>query len=522
MRLSTIPLYLVLLCLVVATSATAQTFATEEPVLERIWEEGMERSQVYPLAQTLLDSLGPRLTGTPQKNAAHDWAVEQYRRWGIEARNEQYGTWRGWERGVTHVDLVAPRVRSLDGMMLAWSPGTSGPVEGPAVTIPEIADEAAFDRWLAGIEGAFVLTSFPQPTCRPDANWEEHGTDASVERMRDARSEAQQAWMQRLRTTGLSMAEFARRVEEAGAAGVVTSNWSGGWGAERIFGASTTEVPTLSLSCEDYGLVARLAENGQAPRLRVNAEAQFLGEIPTFNTIAEIRGSELPDEYVILSAHFDSWDGASGATDNGTGTVMMMEVMRILRAVYPNPRRTIIAGHWGGEEQGLNGSRAFTEDHPDIVEGIQAVFNQDNGTGRVRNVSMSGFTGAGEFFARWFSRIPSELVGEIDVAAPGYPAGGGSDHAAFICHGAPAFFLSATPWDYFTYTWHTNRDTFDKIVFDDLRQNAVLGAMLAYLASEDPARMPRDRRTVFPEPRSPRQTPGWPECRPAARTAPQG
>ncbi|MFN3597942.1 MAG: M20/M25/M40 family metallo-hydrolase [Rubricoccaceae bacterium] len=502
-----------------APAATAQTFPTGDPVLQRIWQEGMERSRVEPLAQVLLDSIGPRLVGTPQMQAAHDWAVRTFAAWGVPARNEAYGTWRAWERGTTHADLIAPRVRSLDAMMLAWSPPTQGAVEGPVVVLPDVADEAAFAAWLPQVRGAFVAVSFPQPTCRPDGNWEEHALPATVERMKAARAAAQENWSTRVRAGAASPAALAQRLEAAGAAGLLTSNWSGGWGAERVFGAQTERIPMLSLSCEDYGLVARLAERGQGPRLRVRAESRDLGTAPAMNTIAEMRGRELPDEYVVLSAHFDSWDGASGATDNGTGTVVMMEAMRILRAVYPNPRRTILVGLWGGEEQGLNGSRAFTEDNPHVVEGLQALFNQDNGTGRIASISMQGFPDAGAFFARWFAGMPNELVGNIRLALPGMPSGGGTDHASFVCHGAPAFSLSATPFDYFTYTWHTNRDTYDKISFEDVQMNAVLTAMLAYLASEDPERLPRTRREM-PVNAQTGEREAWPACRPAQRSAP--
>lgn len=512
--------WLLLISLSFLAPAMAQTFPTGNTVLQQIWSEGMERSQIEPMAQVLLDSIGPRLTGTPQQLAAHDWAVDTYTRWGIPARNEAYGTWRGWNRGVTHVDLISPRVRSLNAMMLAWSPPTNGAVEGPVVTLPDVTDSATFEAWLPNVRGAFVAVSFPQPTCRPDGNWEEHALPESVEAMREARRLAQANWTARVQAGAPTAQLLAQRLEAAGAAGILTSIWTGGWGAERVFGAQTETTPMFSLSCEDYGLVSRLAENGQGPRLRANAEAQFLGEMPAKNTIAELRGTELPDEYVVLSAHFDSWDGGSGATDNGTGTLVMMEAMRILRQVYPNPRRTILAGLWGGEEQGLNGSRAFTEDNPNVVAGLQALFNQDNGTGRIASTSMMGFPEAGGFFARWFSEMPGELVGNIDMALPGVPSGGGSDHAAFVCHGAPGFFLSATSFDYSTYTWHTSIDTLDKISFDDVRRNALTVAMLAYLASEDPQRMPRDRRTVFPVNPNTGQEMGWPECRPAQRSAP--
>jgi Zn-dependent M28 family amino/carboxypeptidase len=248
----------------------------------------------------------------------------------------------------------------------------------------------------------------------------------------------------------------------------------------------------LDLDCEDYGLLFRLAGNGR-PMLRVDAGAEFGGDVPLFNTLAVIRGVEKPDEYVLLSAHLDSWDGASGATDNGSGTVVVMEAMRLLRQAYPRPRRTILVGHWSGEEQGLNGSLAFAADHPEVVRGLQAVFNQDQGTGRTRIVSMQGLTGAEAHFRRWLSRVPPQLGVRVELVTPGTADASGSDHASFVCRGAPAFNLESVEWDYRTYTWHTDRDTFDKLVPDDLRHNAVLTAMLAYLASEDPDRVPRER-----------------------------
>jgi Zn-dependent M28 family amino/carboxypeptidase len=270
-------------------------------------------------------------------------------------------------------------------------------------------------------------------------------------------------------------------------------------------------MPALDLSCEDYGLLFRLAENDQSPTIRVNAEAEFMGEVPQYNTIATIPGTELPNEYVLLSAHFDSFDSASGATDNGTGSITMLEAMRILKQAYPNPRRTIMVGHWAGEEQGLNGSRAFAADHPEIVQGLQALFNQDNGTGRVVNISMQGLVNVASNFGDWISRIPQEISGHISLGIPGSPGGGGSDYASFICAGAPAFSLSSLSWDYGSYTWHTNRDTYDKVVIDDLQNNATLTAMLTYLASEDD-RLDRTRRVAN----------NWPECRDGARSGPGG
>ena len=148
--------------------AYAQSFPTGDPVIEQIWAAGMENSQVYPLSQALLDPIGPRLTGSPEHNAAIDWLLGKYEEWGISARREQYGTWAGWRRGISHIDLIEPRVRSLEGIMLAWSPGTSGPIEGDVVLLPEVSSRAEFDGWLETISGKIVLVSSAEPTCRPD------------------------------------------------------------------------------------------------------------------------------------------------------------------------------------------------------------------------------------------------------------------------------------------------------------------------------------------------------------------
>lgn len=259
-----------------------------------------------------------------------------------------------------------------------------------------------------------------------------------------------------------------------------------------------------------------MAEAGEKPRISIYADSKDLGVVPTFNTIAEIKGTEKPNEYVILSAHFDSWDGATGATDNGTGTLTMMEAMRILKKVYPNPKRTILVGHWGSEEQGLNGSRAFVEDHPEIVQNIQAVFNQDNGTGRVKDISGQGFLNSYEYILRWLNKVPDSIRNEINSSFPGRPGSGGSDFASFVAAGAPAFSLSSLSWDYGVYTWHTNRDTYDKIVWDDLQSNVILTAILAYMASEDPATTSREK-SILPIDSKTGEPMKWPEQRKANR-----
>lgn len=505
-----------LLCAAICyTNVYAQT--PDSVIVNRIVAEATTNSQLENLARELMDGIGPRLVGTPQMKQANDWAVAKYGTWGINAKNEKWGEWRGWERGVSHIDMIYPRVKSLEGMQLAWSPSTGGKaVTGELVIIPELDDSIAFRKWVPSVKGKFVMISMNQPTGRPDYNWEEFGTKESVEKMKKARAAQTEGWRNRIARTGYNARTLPAALEQAGAIGIVMCNWSAGFGVNKIFGANTTSVPTVDISLEDYGLLYRLTESGIKPKISVRADSKELGMVPTFNTIAEIRGSEKPDEYVMLSAHFDSWDGGTGATDNGTGTLTMMEAMRILKKIYPNPKRTILVGHWGSEEQGLNGSRAFVEDHPEIVSKLQVLFNQDNGTGRVVNLSGQGFVNSYDYLGRWLSKVPASIRNQIETNFPGSPGAGGSDFASFVAAGAPAFSLSSTSWSYGSYTWHTNRDTYDKIVFDDVRSNAILTAILAYMASEDPATTSRDKRVMGPNPRT-GEPMSWPKQTKATR-----
>lgn len=479
-------------------------------IIKQIVREATDNSQLQTLGHQLLDVIGPRLTGTPQLQQASDWAIAKYKSWGINARAEKWGEWRGWERGITHIDMISPRVKSLEGTQLAWSPSTNGKtVTAETIILPDVADSVAFQKWLPAVKGKFVLISMAQPTGRPDYNWQEFATKESFDEMKKERDAQTDAWRKRITKTGLTNKSLALALENAGALGVIQSLWSNGFGVNKIFAANTKKVPTVDISLEDYGLVYRLTESGQHPKISIYADSKDKGAVPTFNTIAEIKGTEKPDEYVMLSAHFDSWDGASGATDNGTGTITMMEAMRILKKVYPNPKRTILVGHWASEEQGLNGSRAFVEDHPEIVQNLQALFNQDNGTGRVVNISGQGFLHAYEYITRWLSKVPDSIRSQIQTTFPGTPGGGGSDFASFVAAGAPGFSLSSNSWLYGSYTWHTNRDTYDKIVWDDVRNNAMLTAILVYMASEDPNKTSREKSVMPINSRTGRQS-NWP------------
>jgi carboxypeptidase Q len=491
-------------CFALSVVAAGAQTPTNDPVLKRMWAVGMDSSHTWDLAQVLFDSIGPRLTGTPHGKAASDWVMSMYRSWGIEPRSEQYGTWRGWRRGHSHIDMMKPWVRSLEATMLGYSPGTGGKdLAGTTVILPLVKDSAEFAHWLPNAKGKFVLISAAYPTCRTEDEWQTMATPESKARMDTVVVRLVHDWGERIRATGFSLTagnptgSLGVALDKAGAAGVIVSNFANAlgeaWGTFTVYDTKNTSAVGIAMGCEDYGMLYRLTEKKQNPELRVNADAQLLGEVPVFNTLGTIKGTEKPNEYVMLSAHFDSWDGSQGATDNGTGTITMMEAMRILKTAYPRPKRTIIVGHWPGEEQGLIGSRAWTHDHPEILKGLEALFNQDNGTGRIQSTSGVGLPDAGAHMQQWLSKLPQEFQSQLRYSGVGAPATGGTDNASFDCYGTPAFGLSSLGWDYGTYTHHTNRDSFDKIVFDDLKGNATITAMLAYLASEDPDFIKRDR-----------------------------
>jgi len=470
-------------------------------VLSRIREEEIGvGSQVMRLAQVLTDSIGPRLVGTGGLDRAADWVLGSYGQWGIGARRVPFGTWVGWDPGRLEISLLTPRRQPLVARLPAWGTGTNGPIEGPVVVVPIAREAPTLADWVGGTSGAFVALWPAEPTCRARADWGAISASyASL--MEHLRAEGRQEFSDAIDRWGGFDAVFSA-LAAAGARGVFRASWAGGWGADRLAESYTDLLPFVQLSCEDYGLVHRLATHGQGPRVSVNVTARRLEPRSVSNVIATIPGSERAGEFVVLSAHLDSWHAGTGATDNGSGTVIVMEAMRILRELSESFPRTIIAGHWGSEELGLLGSGAYAEDHPDILDGTYLVLNQDNGTGRISSVDMQGLAGAGRLFRKWVEEVEGEIESDVAVIDPGQPEAIGSDHTSFACRGVPAFRLRSEEHDYRPYTWHTSLDTFDKLVEDDLRFNAMVLAMLTYLAATEDA--PMDRR----------MTPGieWPTC----------
>ena len=466
------------------------------PTVENFEKETYATNGLEQLAHELLDQIGPRLVGSPQMDRAHDWAIQKFESWGIPAENQKFGEWKAWERGISHIDMVSPYIKSLNATQLAWSPATKKPLTAEIIAMPVFQSIAEFHAWTPKVKGKIVLISPKQDYGRSDYQYKEFGTETSLKKITEEKKSNAQAWKNSLELIGYNANTLPAYLEDQGAAAIAISNWTGIMGANRIFGAKTRKIPMIDISNEEYSQLYRLSENGKTPQLRLDIQSKFKGNTEVYNTVAIIEGKEKPNEYVILSAHIDSWDGGQGATDNATGVITAMEAARLIKKFYPNNKRSILVCLWGSEEQGLNGSRAFVEDHPEILQNTQAVFNFDSGTGRITRINGGGFEQSYDFLSRWINAAPEYITKEIETTFPGWPSSGGSDHAAFLAHGIPAFMMGSLNWGYFGYTWHTNLDTYDKIVFDDLRYNTILAATMVYMASEEPEKVNRTKRIM--------------------------
>ncbi|WCM42072.1 M28 family peptidase [Flavobacterium sp. CBA20B-1] len=483
---------------VISLSISAQTTfqQNKQSIYKEISNEVAENHQLEQLAFELLDVIGPRLVGSPEMEQAHNWVVNTYKKWNIEAENVPYGEWKSWQRGTTEITMTAPRVKSIEGIQLAWNATTKKPVEAEVVAMPIFPSKLDFEKWAHSVKGKIVLIAPYQKSGRPENQWKEHATEDDFASYKKEKEYKNSLWNNSLKATEKSIREIVEYLETKGAVGFVQSYFTGTMGSNRIFYSFSKHTPMVDVSLEDYGLLHRLAVNEKSPILKINTQSKKIGTAKTYNTIATIPGKTKPNEYVMLSAHLDSWDGAQGATDNGTGTILMMEVARLIKKYAPNNDRTIVIGHWGSEEQGLNGSRAYVMDHPSEVQKIKVLFNQDSGTGRITYIGGQGFTQAYNYLGTWLQNVPEENRKYIKTDFPGMPQTGGTDNASFVAAGIPAFNLGTQNWDYGQYTWHTNRDTYDKIVFEEMMKNVITTTILTLEAANDPNEISNEKRIL--------------------------
>lgn len=489
---------------------SSSLIAQQKPTTEMIAHEAINSSQLEFLAHELMDVVGGRLVGSPSMQLANDWVVATYKNWGISATNEKYGEWKGWERGNTTLEMTSPRKQQLTGRQLAWTVNMKKPVEAEVMHI-SAKSAVDFSQQLAQAKGKIILVGPYQPSGRPEAHWKEFATEADYQRYLRSKDSIATTWNNFVKDIAGTQTKLIEKLEEAGAAGIVINGWTGITGSNRVFDAKTKNIPQVDMNNEDWCMLYRLSLNGKKPRIKLQTESKHLGAVPIFNTIAVIPGTTKKDEYIMLSAHLDAWDGGQGATDNGTGTILMMEVARIIQKLYPNPARTIIIGHWNSEEQGLNGSAAYVEDHPEIIQNLKVLFNQDAGTGRITSINGNGFIQSYDYLGRWLDKVPDSIRKHITTTFPGMPQKGGTDNASFIAAGVPAFNLGCQNWGYGPYTWHTNLDTYDKIVFEEVLKNVITTAILTIEAASDPADISNERR-VMPTSES-GETQEWPPVR---------
>ncbi len=538
-------LSVLLLCLAlldpIPVFTQAQTDAGPDADLHaRIRKEGMGNSQVMRTMHFLTDVYGPRLTGSPNHENAAKWTIKQMAAWGFE--NAHLEPWEfghaGWlnERASGHV--LAPYKEPLVCEVLAWTPGTNGTVTGQAYQMipPDSPTEDEFKAFLetqkGKVKGRIVLAGKHRiipVTIEPPAK---RMTDAQAKARFSGNAqpgpplgvEAQQQQQQPGQPRKLPTREVNQRSGEFLLANdallmLLDTAVEGAMEQRRVRAFSnrnfdpTKFLPTAVISNEDYGRITRVLGGGSPVELEFNIVNRLFPEGKTsYNAIAEIPGTDKRDEVIMLGGHLDSWHSATGATDNAIGCATMMEAARILKAIGVRPRRTIRVALWSGEEQGLLGSQAYVKRHfgsaenpkPDFFK-FGGYFNIDSGTGRARGMSIFGPPEAADVLQPVLA--PFEDLGFMGVITSRGRNLGGSDNGAFNLAGLPGIGVGQDPIEYFNVTWHTNLDTYERIIEDDAKKSAiVIAAAVYHLATRDEL-LPRFSKEAMPPlpPSPPRQ-----------------
>jgi carboxypeptidase Q len=542
--------------------------------IARIREEGLRHSEVMTTLSHLTESIGPRLTGSPNLKRANEWTRETLASWGLtNAHLEAWGPFgRGWILKRFSAQLVEPYTIPLAGFPNAWSPGFARPLLAPVVWLDANA-EADLERYKGKLKGAIVLMAPArelEPHFEPLASRMAETNllrlaNAAQPRAASGRRGAFRGRSSRGAGTnaptrgagpgrrgrgGFGRFAFAARalafVQAEGAALAVNPSPEGDGGTifvaaatlpgaggrgggpssggPRVWSTNAPDfIPQITLAVEDYNRIVRMIQQGGTLKMAVDLEVQYQDADPmAYNTVAEIPGTDLKDEMVMLGAHLDSWHSGTGATDNGAGVAAAMEAVRILQTLHLEPRRTIRIGLWTGEEQGLLGSRAYVARHfgyytndtraaesdgnqtaetraptppsarnlrlvrQDEYERLAAYFNLDNGAGKIRGVYLQGNEAVRPIFRQWL-----EPFADLDAETLSLANTGGTDHTSFDAIGLPSFQFIQDPIEYWTRTHHSNADVLDRVPPDDLKQAATLLAAFTYDAAMRDQKLPR-------------------------------
>jgi carboxypeptidase Q len=523
-------------------TAAATTERVDAEVYWKIRREATENSQAMRTLHVLADLYGPRLTGSPNHKAAAEWAAKQMESWGMtNARLEPWDFNRpGWlnERASGHI--VSPVRDQLTFEVLAWTPSTNGAVTGRAFHLlpPERPTRQQLDAYFNSIKdrlrGAMVLVgrhtqlpvTFNPPFKRRDEQDARNSYDPNSPTPQfpfaappPAATPTPAVPNPAPPLTGNQVAEAIDQFLVTGGALVRLNDAGREHGQIRAFGHRTYDptktIPTVVMRNEDYGRIARLLESGNQVELEFNIVNRVYPEGKTsYNVVAEIPGSgDLAGEVVMLGGHLDSWHAATGATDNAVGCAIMMEAARILKTIGARNRRTIRVALWSGEEQGLLGSLAYVKEHfgtfenpkPDYAK-FNGYFNVDSGTGRLRGASVFGPPEAATILRQALAPFADlGFEGAISSRSRGL---GGSDNTSFNQAGLPGIGMGQDPIEYGTHTWHTNLDTYERVVEDDVKAAAIVVAAGVYHLATRDAMLPRfTRERMPPPPPTPSPTP---------------
>lgn len=531
------PFVLTLVCVSVVYSQASQEKMDLEAIT-RIRYEGFHNSKVMELATGLMDSIGERLTGSPNMKRANEWTRDKLTDFGLSnAHLEAWGPFgRGWANQYVNVRMTAPDIVPLIVYAKAWTPGTNGVVSGKCIRA-NIEDKKDFDKYRGKLAGMIVIFG-PNAEVKPI-------TELPYERLTDDALAKIGEYQIPGERPPFRMAEIMRRrqfvkdlnqffADEKVLAVIDHSRGTSGGGTVFVqSGGSykpgeTTTVPQLTMASEHWNRIARLLDQKKEVSLEFNVANTFYDDDPMqYDTIAEIPGTDKKDEVVMLGAHLDSWHAGTGATDNGAGTIVMMEAVRILKALDVKPRRTIRIGLWSGEEEGLLGSQGYVEKHfgsrppmddlnmkgmPTLLRReagpvtvkpeqakVSAYFNVDNGTGRIRGVYLQENQAVAPIFESWMK--PFKDLGMTTLTMRNT---GGTDHLSFDAVGIPGFQFIQDPIEYESRTHHSNMDVYDRLQPEDLKQNSVIVASFVYDAAMRDQMLPR-KPIEGPLPKEPEQ-----------------
>ncbi len=518
----------IVLVSVAAVFLLAQVAFAQETVdldmVNRIRDEGLNRSQVMKTVGYLTDVIGPRLTGSPGFKEANEWARDRLQEMGLEnARMDEWDFGRGWDFTKASVRMISPREVPLIAIPMAWTPGTNGPVTGTVmrVSLDTLED---LDKYRGKVSGKVLFLDDPREITEGDApsfqrydkEELEELTEFPIPRIRRRRGDYRQRALARWRLRD-AINQFLS--DEKVVATVQISSRDNA--LIRVGGAGSREpgknpgVTALSLAAEHYNSIMRLIdEHKQDVKLEIDVKAQFYDDAKGYNTLAEIRGADKADELVLLGGHIDSWHAGTGATDDAAGVAVAMEAVRILKELGVQPRRTIRVALWGGEEQGFLGSMDYVKKYlatraepsdpeqkelpewmrrdqgkldllPDY-EKFCAYFNLDNGSGKIRGIYTQGNAAVAPIFEAWLE--PFHDLGADTVTNQNT---GGTDHIPFDRVGLPGFQFIQDELDYMSGTHHTNVDVYDHLRREDLIQASVIMASFVYNAAMRPDKLPR-------------------------------